>query len=134
MNKFKKWLIRKLGGYVYMSEPPIIYRNRPVITLHTKVLPVRNYALMPRDVELEAMEIRATQALAKLIYEQRAFTMREKFDVELNREMYEFTINVVKGDEEPNHGVYVNQFDDPKSFYPSPSPDYSNWRQGKDGF
>lgn len=99
MNKFKAWLIRKLGGYVYLSKPPIIYRERPVITLHTKVLPVRNYALMPRDVELEAMEIRATKALAKLIYEQRAFTMRETFDVELNREMYEFTIRIVKESE-----------------------------------
>lgn len=25
MNKFKKWLIRKLGGYVYLSEPPGVY-------------------------------------------------------------------------------------------------------------
>ena len=133
MNKFKAWLIRKLGGYVHLTEPPIICRERPVVTLHTKVLPVRNYALMPRDVELEAMEIRATQALAKLIYEQRAFTMREKFDVELNREMYEFTIDVVKHDE-PKCGVYSDQFDNPESFYSTPPPDYSHWKQGKDGF
>lgn len=133
MNKFKAWLIRKLGGYVHLSEPPIIYRERPVITLHTKVLSVRNYELMPRDVELEAMEIRATNALAKLIYEQRAFTMRETFDVELNREIYEFTIDVVKHDGS-KCGVYADQFDNPESFYPPPSPDYSHWKQGKDGF
>lgn len=88
------------------TEPPIIFRECPIITLHTKVLCVRNSVLMPRDVEFEAMEIRATNALAKLIYDNRAFTIRETFS-ERGQRMYEFTLRIAKEGEQ--HGTTNRQ-------------------------
>ena len=80
-------------------EPPAICREYPIITLRTKVLCVRNSVLMPSDEEYKAMDIRATKALAKLIYDERAFTTRETFN-ERGQRMYEFTLHIAKEDDE----------------------------------
>lgn len=134
MNKFKKWLIRKLGGYVHMSETPIVYRERPIITLQGIAFVFDERENIPIDKQREYVERNVRDIIAKAIYDNRAFDMTETIDEITGRKMYKFTIKIVKPDGEPNGNSYVNQFDDPENFYPPPSPDYSNWRQGKDGF
>lgn len=37
MNKFKAWLIRKLGGYVYLEEK-VIYKTLPCITTNVDIV------------------------------------------------------------------------------------------------
>lgn len=134
MNKFKKWLIRKLGGYVHMSETPIIYRERPIITLQGIAPAPDERENIPIDIQREYCVRKIRDMIAKAIYDHRAFDVTETIDEITGRKMYKFTIKIVKPEEEPNNGIYVDRFDDPESFYPPPTPDYSDWRQGKDGF
>lgn len=133
MNKFKAWLIRKLGGYVHMSETQIIYRERPVVTLRGIAPAPDESDITPIDKQREYAERNVRDMIAKAIYYNRLFDMTEKIDEISGRKIYKFTIKIVKPDGESNDNLYVNQFDDPKSFYQSPSPNYSDWWQGKDG-
>lgn len=133
MNKFKAWLIHKLGRYVHMSESPIIYRERPVVTLRGIAPAPDESENIPIDKQREYAERNVRDMIAKAIYYNRLFDMTEKIDEITGRKMYKFTIKIVKPDGESNDNLYVNQFDDPKSFYQLPSPNYSDWRQGKDG-
>jgi hypothetical protein len=133
MNKFKAWLIRKLGGYAHLSETPIIYRERPVVTLRGIAPAPDESDIIPIDKQREYAERNVLDMIAKAIYYNRLFDMTEKIDEISGRKIYKFTIKIVKPDGESNDNLYVNQFDDPKSFYQSASPDYSDWWQGKDG-
>lgn len=133
MNKFKAWLIRKLGGYVHMSESPIIYRERPVVTLRGIAPAPDERENIPINIQREYTDRNIRDMIAKAIYDNRVFDMAETIDEITGRKMYKFTIRIVKPDEEPNNCKYVNRFDDPKSFYPPPTPDYSDWWQGMDG-
>ena len=117
-----------------MSETPIIYRERPVVTLRGIAPAPDERENIPMDIQREYSDRNIRDMIAKAIYDNRAFDMTETIDEITGRKMYKFTIKIVKPDGEPNGNSYVNQFDDPENFYPPPSPDYSNWRQGKDGF
>jgi hypothetical protein len=134
MNKFKKWLIRKLGGYVHMSESPIIYRERPVVTLRGIAPAPDESDIIPIDKQREYAERNVLDMIAKAIYYNRLFDMTDTIDEITGRKMYKFTIKIVKPDEAPNNCKYVHWSDDPEIFHPLSTPDYSDWRQGKDGF
>ena len=116
-----------------MSESPIIYRERPVVTLRGIAPAPDESDITPIDKQREYAERNVRDMIAKAIYYNRLFDMTEKIDEISGRKIYKFKIKIVKPDGESNDNLYVNQFDDPKSFYQSASPDYSDWRQGKDG-
>lgn len=103
MNKFKAWLIRKLGGYVFLSETPIIYRERPVITLRGTAPAPDERENIPIDKQREYTERNVRDMIAKAIYYNRLFDMTEKIDEITGRKMYKFTIKIVKPDEETNN-------------------------------
>lgn len=121
MNKFKKWLIRKLGGYVHMSEPPIVYRERPIITLQGIAPAPDEHENIPIDIQREYCDRNIRDMIAKAIYGNHLFDITKTIDEITGRKMYKFTIRIVKPEEEPNIDLYVNQFDDSESFYPPPS-------------
>jgi hypothetical protein len=105
MNKFKKWLIRKLGGYVHMSKTPIIYRERPVITLHGIAPAPDEREKIPIDIQREYCDRNIRDMIAKAIYDNRVFNMTETIDEITGRKMYKFTIKIVKPDAEVKSGV-----------------------------
>lgn len=109
MNKFKAWLIRKLGGYVYLSKTPIIYRERPVITLQGIAPAPDERENIPIDIQREYAERNVRDMIAKAIYDNRVFDMTETIDEITGRKMYKFTIRIVKPDEEPNNCKSVVQ-------------------------
>lgn len=99
MNKFKAWLIHKLGGYVHMSEPPVIYRERPVvITLQGKTFALDERENIPIDIQKKCVEHNVCNMIAKAVYDNRAFNMIETIDEITGRKVYKFTIDIVRPD------------------------------------
>ena len=92
MNKIKAWLIRKLGGYVHMSESPIVCRERPVITLRGIVPAPDECEKIPIDIQREYAERNVCDMIAKAIYDYRVFDVTETIDEITNRKIYKFTI------------------------------------------
>lgn len=85
-----------------MSEAPIIYRERPVITLRGTVPAPDERENIPIDIQREYVERNVRDMIAKAIYDNRVFDMAETIDEITGRKMYKFTIRIVKPNEELN--------------------------------
>lgn len=150
MNKFKAWLIRKLGGCVYLDQSQrIVFKELPCITVNVDiVLPSSEWdRVISENEKIKIANREAAEKIGYYIVDNGLCEIIRNYDVEFNREKVRYKIKVVQPPnapqlsneygnigEEPNNDLYVNRFDNPESFYPRSAVDYSNWRQGKDGF
>lgn len=98
MNKFKAWLIRKLGGCVYLEQSQkIVYKTIPFETVKADV------QLPPVEChinDVEAMEIvsrEAARQIGDFIVKNNLCDVQRTYDSTFNREIARFTIRVTKG-------------------------------------
>lgn len=100
MNKFKAWLIRKLGGYVYLADTEkILYKTLPCSKFHV-------------DITLPPMELNFTEEdIADFIYREAAakigwfiinnhlYDLQQNYNIEFDRETVRFTIRAIPSTE-----------------------------------
>lgn len=99
MTKFRKWLIRKLGGCVYL-EQSIVEKTAPIITLHVDIEQPPDEFLIPETEVVEMVDRNACLGIAEQIYKLGAYVKTETFNSMTNRKINRYTIRVAKGVEE----------------------------------
>lgn len=100
ISKFRKWLIRKLGGFCLDEKPTIIENKVPIITLSSRVefsCEKLNYFAdcFPRGVEKAIKEV-LWQKLGEQAIPLMTFTSRE--NKELNTMVYKARLTIVRED------------------------------------
>lgn len=107
MNKFKAWLIRKLGGCVYLEQSQkIVFKELPCITLNFEtVLPPLEYNKVIS--ESEKMKIANREAADKIgryiidngLYE---ITRDHNYNIEFDCEIFRYKIRIVQPPNPPS--------------------------------
>lgn len=139
MNKFKAWLIRKLGGCVYLEQSQkIVFKELPCITTNVDiVLPSPEWdTVISESEKIKIANREAADKIGRYIIENGLYEIVRDHNVEFDCEKIRYKIRVVQP---PNPLLptdeYVRSYDDPESFYKSDNKDlYKDYRQGKDGF
>lgn len=96
MNKFKKWLIRKLGGYVYLvGTEKVVYKTLPCSTFYVDItLPPMNHNLPEEDIT-DLINREAAAKIGRYIIKNHLYDLQRNYNVEFNREIARFTIRVI---------------------------------------
>lgn len=105
MNKFKAWLIRKLGGCVYLEQSQkIVFKELPCIALNFEtMLPLleRNKVIS----ESEKMKIanhEAANKIGRYIIDNGLYEITRNHNVEFDREILRYKIRVVQPPDPPS--------------------------------
>lgn len=99
MNKFKKWLIKKLGGEIRPPEIKIIKETVPVETIKTRVrVPdFDRLSFKPSDEEIiRQMRGEISKQFGELLLDNRMLRIQRKFDIYDNCECIEVSAKVIK--------------------------------------
>ena len=102
MNKFKAWLIRKLGGCVYLEQSQkIVFKELPCITLNFDIMlsPPEYHGIIPIYSESEKIKIANREAAEKIghyIIENGLYEIIRDYNIDFNREKVRYKIRVVQ--------------------------------------
>lgn len=96
MNKFKKWLIRKLGGYVYLADAEkIVYKTLPCSTFHVDImLPPTGYDFTDKE-RTDWINREAAERIGAYIIKNHLYDLQFNHNFEFDRETARFTIRVI---------------------------------------
>lgn len=104
MNKFKAWLIHKLGGFAYLSEQPIVFKcsERPIITLNfDTVLPPSEWDKVMSENRIELAHREAAERIGRYIIDNGLYEITRNYDIEIKREKVRYKIRVVQPQNAP---------------------------------
>lgn len=109
MNKFKAWLIRKLGGYVYLVDTKkIVYKTLPCSTFHVDIMsPTTGYDFTDKDM-MDFMNHAAAAKIGRFIIDNHLYDLQFNHNFEFDREIARFTIRVIPTTK-PDFGVKMHR-------------------------
>lgn len=110
MNKFRAWLIRKLGGCVYMEQSQkIVFKELPCITLNfDTVLPPPEWdKVISESEKIKLANLEAAEKIGRYIIDNGLYEMGRYYDIEFNREKVRYKIRVVQP---PNAPQLSNEY------------------------
>lgn len=110
MNKFKAWLIRKLGGCVYLEQSQkIVFKELPCITLNfDAVLPPHEWDKEINESEkIKLANREAAEKIGRYIIDNGLYEIARNYDIEFNREKVRYKIRVVQP---PNAPQMLNEY------------------------
>jgi hypothetical protein len=99
MNKFKKWLIKKLGGEIRPPEIKIIKETVPVETIKTRVrVPdFERLIFKPSDEEIiKQMRGEISKQVGEFLFDNGLLQIQRKFDIYDNCEWIETSTKVIR--------------------------------------
>lgn len=99
MNKFKAWLIRKLGGCVYLEQSQkIVFKELPSITLNFDVvLPSPEWNMVISESEkIKIANREAAEKIGYFIIENGLYEIIRDYNIDFNREKVRYKIRVVQ--------------------------------------
>lgn len=99
MNKFKKWLIKKLGGEIRPPEIKIIKETVPVETIKTRmqVPDFDRLSFKPSDEEIiRQMRGEISKQVGEFLFDNGMLRIQRKFDIYDNCECIEASAKVIK--------------------------------------
>lgn len=107
MNKFKAWLIHKLGGYVYLSEIEakahlsdvrFIYKELPCTTVNIDImLPLRKWdKVISESEKIKIANHEAADKIGRYIIENGLYEIIRDHNVEFDCEKVRYKIRVVQ--------------------------------------
>lgn len=97
MNKFKAWLIHKLGGYVYLEEK-VIYKTLPCITAKFEValMPGGLRKVISEEEELKLAEREAASNIGKYIIDNKLCEVLRSHDDNFDCDRLRYVLRVVE--------------------------------------
>ena len=110
MNKFKAWLIRKLGGCVYLEQSQkIVFKELPCITLNfDAVLPPPEWdKVISESEKIKLANREAAEKIGRYIIDNGLYEIARNYDIEFNREKVRYKIRVVQP---PNAPQLSNEY------------------------
>lgn len=110
MNKFKAWLIHKLGGYVYVEQSPkIVFKELPCIAATVDVvLPSPEWrGVISENKKIKIANCEAAEKIGRYIIDNGLCEVIRNYDVEFNREKVRYKIRVVQP---PNAPQLSNEY------------------------
>ena len=94
MNKFKAWLIRKLGGYVLPPIPRIVHKTLPDIKIRVDIpMPEPRMLHDNEALRMDIIEREAARKLGENIIKNELFTAQQYH--EFNRDIMRYTVRVI---------------------------------------
>jgi hypothetical protein len=98
MTRFRKWLIRKLGGYVFLANAEkIVYKSVPVETVKVDIALPNIELGLNEDAAIEIVTRKAAHDIGEFIVDNHLYSMERIFKGEFDREFVRFTIKVSRG-------------------------------------
>lgn len=105
MNKLKKWIIEKLGGYTtiptarIVNELPFVLhtQEKPIITLQGTFEIPRGRALNEEQLN-EIIKRNICASIAEEVYKAGAYEQTKMHDECLQRDFYKIIVRVVEGE------------------------------------
>lgn len=110
MNKFKAWLIRKLGGCVYLEQSQkIVFKELPCITANVDiVLPSPEWdRVISENEKIKIANREAAEKIGRYIIDNGLCEIIRNYDVEFNREKVRYKIRVIQP---PNAPKLSNEY------------------------
>lgn len=107
MNKFTKWIIKKLGGYAdiptarIVNEMPFALhtQEKPIITLQGTFEIPRGRALNEEQLN-DIIKRNICTSISEEIYKAGAYEQHKMYDERLEREFYKIKVRVLEGEKE----------------------------------
>ena len=99
MNKFKAWLIRKLGGCVLLEQSPkIVFKELPCITARFDIaLPPPEWNnVISESEKIKIANREAAEKIGHYIIENGLYEIIRDHNIEFNREWVRYKIRVVQ--------------------------------------
>lgn len=110
MNKFKVWLIHKLGGYVYLRESTKIeFKTAPSVTFKCLI------ALPPVELGFEENEINeivardAAEKIGNFIVSNHLYDVETTNDFVYDRKVLKYTVRVIESTQGETHETIDGQ-------------------------
>lgn len=105
MNRLKKWIIEKLGGYTTIPTarivnelPFVLHRTeRPIITLQG-TFEIPDNTRMTEEMKSEIMKRNICDSIANEIYKAGAYEQTKMHDECLQRDFYKIIVRVLEGE------------------------------------
>ena len=105
MNRLKKWIIEKLGGYTtiptarIVNEMPFVLRSteRPIITLQG-TFEIPDNTRMTEEMKAEIIKRNICDSIANEIYKAGAYEQTKMHDECLQRDFHKIIVRVVEGE------------------------------------
>lgn len=97
MNRVKAWLIRKLGGYVYLKEK-VIYKTLPCITAKFEValMPGGYRKVISEQEELKLAEREAASNIGKYIIDNKLCEVLRSHDDNFDCDRLRYVLRVIE--------------------------------------
>lgn len=104
MNRLKKWIIEKLGGYTkiptaqIVDEMPFVLHSteRPIITLQG-TFEIPDDTRINDEIKAEIIKRNICESIAKEIYKAGAYEQKKMHDECLQRDFYKIIVRVLEG-------------------------------------
>lgn len=99
MNKFKAWLIRKLGGCVYLEQSQkIVFKELPCITVNFDVMlsPPEYCKIISESEKIKIANLEAAEKIGHYIIDNGLYEIIRDYNIEFNRERVRYKIRVVQ--------------------------------------
>lgn len=110
MNKFKAWLIHKLGGYVYLCESTkIVFKTVPSVTFECLI------ALPPVEFGFEENEINeivardAAEKIGNFIVSNHLYDVETTNHFVYDHKVLKYTVRVIESTQGETHGTTNGQ-------------------------
>lgn len=110
MNKFKAWLIRKLGGCVYLEQSQkIVFKTLPCITVNVDIVlpPSERDKVISESEKIKLANREAAEKIGRYIIDNGLYEIARNYDIEFNREKVRYKIRVVQP---PNAPQLSNEY------------------------
>lgn len=99
MNRFKAWLIRKLGGCVYLEQSQkIVFKELPCITVNFDVSlpPPEYFKIISESEKIKIANINAAEQIGRYIINNGLYEIIRDYNIDFNREKMRYKIRVVQ--------------------------------------
>ena len=110
MNKFRAWLIRKLGGCVYLEQSQkIVFKELPCIALNFEtVLPPSEWdKVISESEKIKLANLEAAEKIGRYIIYNGLYEIARNYNIEFNHEILRYKIRVVQP---PNPPLLKDRF------------------------
>lgn len=105
MNRLKKWIIEKLGGYTtiptarIVNEMPFVLHSteKPIITLQG-TFGIPDNTRMTEEMKTEIIKRNICESIANEIYKAGAYEQTKMHDECLQRDFYKIIVRVLEGE------------------------------------
>lgn len=105
MNRFKAWLIRKLGGCVYLEQSQkIVFKELPCVTAYVDIMlpPPEWDKVISESEKIKIANREAADKIGRYIIDNGLYELQSNFDTEFNREKIRYKIRVVQSPNPPS--------------------------------